>query len=73
MWNLKYDTNALTYGRETVMDIENRLVAAEGGEMGRDGVGVWDKQIQAITHRMDKQQGPTVQHRGPYSTACDKS
>ena len=43
------------------------------GTWGRDRVRVWDKQIQATTHRMDKQQGPTVRHREPYSTACDKS
>ena len=39
MWNLKYDTNALTYGRETVMDTENRRVAAEGGDMGEGWSG----------------------------------
>lgn len=39
--------------------IENRLVVAMGA-MGRDGLGVWDQQIQNIRSRMDKQQGPTV-------------
>ena len=39
MWNLKYDTNALTYGRETVKDTENRRVAAEGGDMGEGWSG----------------------------------
>ena len=39
MWNLKYDTNALTYGRETVMDTENWIVAAEGGDMGEGWSG----------------------------------
>ena len=29
----------------------------------RDGLGVWDQQMQTIIYRMDKQQGPTVQHR----------
>ena len=32
----------------------------EGAEVGRDGLGVWDQQMQTITYRMDKQQGPTV-------------
>ena len=35
-----------------------------GGE--RDGVGVWGQQTQTITFRMDKQQGPTVEHTGNY-------
>ena len=38
-----------------------------GGEQGRDGVGGWALQIQTIIYRMDKQQGPTVQHRELYS------
>ena len=33
----------------------------------RDGLGVWDQQMQTSAYRMDKQQGPTVQHRGLYS------
>ena len=37
-----------------------RFVVAEGEDgWGRDGVGVWDQQVQTITHRMDGQ-GPTV-------------
>ena len=27
-----------------------------GGDVGRDGVGVWDQQMQAIIYRMDKQE-----------------
>ena len=34
------------------------------GEKGR--VGVWDEQMQTIMYRLD-QQGPTVEHREPYS------
>ena len=30
------------------------------GEWGREELGVWDKQMQTIIYRMDKQQGPTV-------------
>ena len=45
-----------------------------GGGWGRDGVGVLDQQMQAIIlYRMDKQQGPTVQHRELYSISCDKT
>ena len=43
-----------------------------------DGRGGWSgglgQQMQTIniTYRMDKQQGPTVQHREIYLTFCDK-
>ena len=30
------------------------------GGWGRDGLGVWDEQMQTIIYRMDKQQGGTV-------------
>ena len=32
MWNLKYDTNELTYKTETDSDIENKLTATKGEE-----------------------------------------
>ena len=44
----------------------------EGVGWGRDGVGCWDQQMQTITYRLDKQQGPTVEHRELYSISCDK-
>ena len=43
-----------------------------GGGWERDGVGVWDQQMQTGICRMDKQQGPTVQHRELYLISCDK-
>ena len=43
----------------------------EGGR-GRDGQGAWDEQMQTIICGMDKQQGPTVEHRELYSIPCDK-
>ena len=43
-----------------------------GREWERDGLGVWDWQMQTVIQRMDKQQGPTVQHRELYSISCDK-
>ena len=58
MWNLKYDTNEHIYQAKTDTDIENRLVVASGREGG--GWGVWEKQMQTIIYRVDKQQGPTV-------------
>ena len=30
---------------------------------GREGLGVWDQQMQTIINRMDKQQGLTAEHR----------
>ena len=42
------------------------------GGWERDGLGVWDQQMQTIMYRMDKQQSPTVQHRELYSISCDK-
>ena len=41
-----------------------------GGGWGRDGLGVWDQQMQTSIQRMDK--GPTVQHRELYSVSLDK-
>ena len=32
----------------------------ERGESGREGLGVWDWQMQTMIQRMDKQQGPSV-------------
>ena len=45
----------------------------QGGAWGRDGLGVFDQQMQTIKYRMDKQPGPTVQHRELYLVFCDKS
>ena len=39
---------------------------------GRDELGFWDQQMQTTIYRMDKQQGPSVQHRELYSISCDK-
>ena len=42
-------------------NIENRPVVAQGkGEWRRDGLGVWNQQMQTIIHRMDKKQDLTV-------------
>ena len=48
------------------------VAKGDGGCWGRDGLGVWDEQMQAIIYRMDEQQGPTVEHRELYSISCDK-
>ena len=46
----------------------SRLLAAKGERWTE----VWDKQMQTITYRTDKQQGPTVGHRELYSIFYDK-
>ena len=74
MWNLKYDTNELIYERETDSQTQRTdlWLPRARGPGGRDGVGVWGLQMQTIIYIMDKQQGPTVQHRELYSISCDK-
>ena len=68
-WNLKYDTGELIYETETDSQREQTCGCQEGG-----GVRVWvcGWQMQTIIHRMDKQKGPTVEHRELYSTSCDE-
>ena len=34
--------------------------SCQRGRVGRDGLGVWNYQMQTIIYRMDKQQGPTL-------------
>ena len=40
--------------------------------VGRDGLGVQGQQMQTGVYRMDKQQGPNVQHTEFYLISCDK-
>ena len=42
------------------------VVKGEQG-LGKDGVGGWGQQMQAVMYRMDRQKGPTVEHRELYS------
>ena len=64
--------NLSTKQKQTHRHKEGLVVAKGEGRWGRDGVGVWDLQIQTSINRMDKQQGPTVEHRELYSVSCDK-
>lgn len=48
------------------------LRSCQAGVGGEDGLGVQGWQMQITTFRMDKQQGPNVQHRKLYSIYCDK-
>ena len=70
MKNLKYDTN------EPILSVKHKQNHGHreqtggcqgGGEQERDGLEVWGQQMQTGLYRMDKQQGPTAQHRELYS------
>ena len=72
-WNLKFDTNEHIYETETDSQTQRTdLWLPRGREGGEGWMGGWDQQMQTIMYRMDKQQGPTVQHRELYSISCDK-
>ena len=74
MWNLKNDTNELIY--KTEIDSKTQRTDLQlprrEGQLGRAGLGVWDQQMQTIIYRMDKQQGPIVQHWELYLKHCNK-
>ena len=72
MWNLKYDTNETIYETEMGSQIEQTCGCQGRGGSGRDGLGVWGQQMQTSIYRMDKKQGPTVEHRELYSISCNK-
>ena len=42
------------------------------GEERKDKLGVRDQQIQTTIYKINKQQGPTVQHGELYSISCNK-
>ena len=70
-YNLKYDTNEPM--KQKLTHIENRsVIAKRGEEQGREKLGGWGQEIQTITHRVDGQEHPTVQHRELYSISWDK-
>ena len=55
-WNLKYDTKELICETETDSQTQRTdLWLPRGGGWGRDGLRVWDQQMQTIIYRMDKQ------------------
>ena len=70
MWNLKNGTDELIYKTETDSQTQKTNMVMEG-EAGRDILGDWDQQIQTTIYKIDKQQGPTVQHRELYSISCN--
>ena len=52
--------NGTTKQKQTHRHREQTCGCQGGGGWGRDGLGVWDKQMQGIIYRMDEQQGPTA-------------
>ena len=64
--------NLTTKQKQTHRHREQSVVAKGEGRWGREGLGVWDEQMQPLVYRMDTQQGPTVEHRELYSISCDK-
>ena len=56
--------------KQTHKHREQTVVAKTGGGHGERWIG--SLALQTIIYRMDKQQGPTVEHRRLYSISCDK-
>ena len=70
MWNLKYGTNELLYETEKDSQTQKTDLWLPWWQEGVKGMG--PLQMQTITFRMDKQQGPTVQHRELYSISWNR-
>ena len=65
MWNLKYDTNKLIYEQKQTHTYREQTCECPEGGWVRRMAGHWglgDREY----YIMDKQQGPTVQHRKLY-------
>jgi len=72
MWNLNYGINEPIYKTEQTHCHREQTRGCRGGGSGMDGQGVWGEQVQTIPLRMDKQWGPTVQHRELYPIPQDR-
>ena len=67
MWKLKYDLNELIYKAETESQTQEQTYASwKGKEAWGDKLGVWDSHIHTTIYKIDKQQGPTVEHKELY-------
>ena len=73
MWNLKYGTNEPMYKTKDSWTQRTDLWLPKVVRERVSGLGVWGQQMQTITFRMDKQWGPTVQHRELYPITSDST
>ena len=72
MWNLNYVTNEPIYKiRNIITDTEDRLMVAKGGWTG--SLGLVDANYYIYPFRMDKQRGPTAEHRELYPISWDRT
>ena len=63
----------LSIKQEQTLKHTDRFVTAKGGDrVARDGLGVWDQQMQTTVYRMDKQ-SLVAYHRELYSISHDIS
>ena len=74
MWNLNTTQMSISMKHKHIHTYrKNRLNGCqEEGGQEKEGLGDWDQKVQTIMYRMDKQQGPTVQHRELYSISHNK-
>ena len=73
IWNLKYDTAEHIYKTKTDSQTQRiDLQFLRRTRWGRDGLGIWNQQLQTISYRMDKQD-PATQHKEIYTIFCDKA
>ena len=73
MWNLKQDTNEPIYETETKSETQRIDWCCKercGVREGRSG-SLELADANWYLQRMNKQQGPSVQHRELYSVSCD--
>ena len=67
MWNLKNDTDELTYKTETDSQTQKtNLWLPKEKRVGRDKLGVWDQRIHTTICKIGKQQHPTIYSTGNY-------
>ena len=69
MCNLKNNTNKCIYKAKTDSQTQRTTCGCPGeGGWEREGLQVWDWQMEAAIYRVSKHQGPRVQHSLP----CDE-
>ena len=61
--------NLITKQKQTQRHRKQTCGYLRGKDRG-DKFRVWDQQIQTTIYKIDKQQGPTVQHRELHSISC---